>query len=167
MSLNEESRKDQGINQEKEPAADRADERANAQPGNHPPALSEQDNDASATGAGLVTESRLWYRDKFRQVVTICIVLVGILTVSFIANVVLAVSRPAPVYFAVSDDLRIKRLVPLDEPSISQSALFNWTTRTITRTFSLDFVHWREQLMSVKPEFTEDCFRQLINSLKN
>ena len=118
-------------------------------------------------GAGIVMESRNWYKDKFRQVVTICMVLVGILGVSFITNVVLAVSRPEPVYFAVSDNLRIKQLVPLDQPSISQSALFNWTTRTITETFSLDFVHWREQLMSVKPEYTEDCFRQLISSLKN
>lgn len=118
-------------------------------------------------GAGIVMESRGWYRDKFRQVVTICMVLVGILGVSFITNVVLAVSRPEPVYFAVSDDLRIKQLTPLDQPSIGQSALFNWTTRTITETFSLDFVHWREQLMNVKPEYTEDCFRQLISSLKN
>ena len=118
-------------------------------------------------GAGIVMESRNWYKDKFRQVVTICMVLVGILGVSFITNVVLAVSRPEPVYFAVSDNLRIKQLTPLDQPSIGQSALFNWTTRTITKTFSLDFVHWREQLMNVKPEYTEDCFRQLISSLKN
>lgn len=118
-------------------------------------------------GAGLVMESRGWYRDKFRQVVTICMVLAGVLALSFMANIVLAISKPEPVYFAVSDDLRIKRLTPLDQPSISQSALFNWTTRTITKTFSLDFVHWREQIMEVRPEYTDVCFKQLVGSLQS
>lgn len=118
-------------------------------------------------GAGLVMESRGWYRDKFRQVVTICLFLSGVLVLSFMTNIVLAISKPDPVYFALSDNLRIKQLTPLDQPSISQSALFNWTVRTITKTFSLDFVHWRKQLMEVKPEYTDDCFKQLIGSLQN
>lgn len=127
----------------------------------------ETDAEENLWGGGVVMESRGWYRDKFRQVVTICMALAGMLALSFGANVVQGVSRPDPVYFAVSDDLRIKQLTPLDEPSVSQSALFNWTTRTITKTFNLDFLHWREQLMSVKPEYTDDCFKQLIKSLKN
>ncbi|MCF8028882.1 MAG: DotI/IcmL family type IV secretion protein [Desulfobacteraceae bacterium] len=127
----------------------------------------ETDEGDNLRGAAVVMESRGWYRDKFRQVVTICMILTGVLGLSFAANMIQAASKPDPVYFAVSDDLRIKQLTPLNEPSISQSALFNWTTRTITKTFSLDFVHWREQVMSVKPEYTEDCFKQLVKSLQN
>jgi intracellular multiplication protein IcmL len=121
----------------------------------------------SAQGAGLVVESRDWYRDRFRQVATICMVLVLLLIVSLAANAIQVISSPRPQYFAVTDDLRIKKLQPLDEPAISQSGLFNWTTRTVTETFSLDFVHWRKQLMDVKPHFTDEAFGELINSLKN
>lgn len=118
-------------------------------------------------GAALVIESRGWYKDKFRQVVTICMILAAAVALSFVANVVQVVSRPGPVYFAVTDDLRIKQMSPMDEPNISESALLNWTSRTITETFALDFVHWRDQLMKVKPEYTEDCFKQLIGSLQD
>ncbi len=131
------------------------------------PPESPESNNTAKSGAGLVMESRNWYRDKFRQVVIICMVIAGVLTASLAANLGQALTSPPPVYFAVTNDLRLKQLRGLDEPVVSQSALFNWATRTVTETFSLDFVHWREQLMQVRPEYTEDCFVQLLKSLKN
>ena len=118
-------------------------------------------------GAGLVVESRDWYRDKFRQVTMTCMILTVILAGSLIANALQVMSRPSPRYFAVTDGLRIEQMQPLSKPAISQSGLFNWTTRTVTETFSLDFVHWRDQLMEVKPDYTEDAFGQLIGSLRD
>jgi len=118
-------------------------------------------------GAGLVVESRDWYRDKFRRVTLICLVLVLILAGSLVANAVQVVMRPSPRYFAVTDDLRIEQMQPLSKPAISQSGLFSWTTRKVTETLSLDFVHWRKKLMDVKPAYTEEAFSQLIGSLRD
>lgn len=117
-------------------------------------------------GAGLVIESRDWYRDRFRQTMIIAMIVTALLAGSLIANTIQAVTQPRPKYFAITDDLRIKRLQPLDKPTLSQSGLFNWITRKVTATFSLDFVHWRKNLMDVKPDYTEKAFGQLIDSLK-
>lgn len=118
-------------------------------------------------GAALVMESRDWYKDRFRQVATICLITVSLLVGSLAANMIQATSKPEPVYFSVSDDFRIKDLKPLDKPTISESGLSNWVARTVTETFALDFVHWRDQLMGVKSEYTEDCFKQLLKSLQD
>lgn len=127
----------------------------------------ERQSAADNHGAGLVVESRDWYRDKFRRVTLICLILVLMLAGSLAVNVVQGVMRPTPRYFAVTDNLRIEKMRPLNKPVISQSGLLSWTTRKVTETFSLDFVHWREKLMDVKPAYTEKAFRQLIGSLKD
>lgn len=146
---------------------DAAGESCNDETASRPGAEKDYEEESPHHGAALVMESRDWYRDRFRQVVIICMVAVAILTASLGVNLIQAVSRPKPVYFSVSDDFRIKSMKPLNEPVISESGLSNWVARTVTKTFSLDFVHWREQLMEVKPEYTEDCFKQLIKSLQD
>jgi len=129
--------------------------------------VSEQDTPRGEMhGAALVMEAKDWYKDKFRQVVKVLTVLVVLLAASLAANLVQGLTEAKPRYFAVTDNLQIKKMKPLDKPAISQSGLFNWATRTITETFSLDFVHWREKLMDVKPQFTKKAFGQLITSLK-
>jgi len=82
-------------------------------------------------------------------------------------NAIQAAMQPSPRYFAVTDDLRIEQMRALDKPAISQSGLFSWVTQKVTETLSLDFLHWRDTLMEVKPAYTEDAFSELIGSLKN
>lgn len=125
------------------------------------------DDREESYGAGLIIESRGWYKDKFRQTTTLSLMLATMLTVSLFTNLVQSCSKPEPRYYAVSQDLRVLELQPLNEPFVSQDGLFNWTTKTITETFSFDFVHWRDQLMSTRQNYTEQAFEDLIGSLKN
>jgi intracellular multiplication protein IcmL len=79
----------------------------------------------------------------------------------------LALSQPEPKYFAVTPDLRLLELTPLNEPYISAPTLIDWTSQTVTSALSLDFLHWRRKLMAVKENFSENGFNSFVNSLKN
>lgn len=109
---------------------------------------------------------RGWFREQYKRMVLINLLMVGLLVVSFAANIYLFVMEKAPVYYAATSDFRMAKLEPLDRPLISQSALLNWTAETVSETLSLDFLHWRKKLMRVRERYSTEAFNQLIASLK-
>jgi len=110
---------------------------------------------------------RGWYRDQYKRAMVVVAMLSLALIVSVTTNVVVYFAKPRPVYFAATTDLRLAKMTPLGKPLISQGALLNWTAETVTETLSIDFLHWRKQLMRVRPRYSPDAFKQLIASLKS
>lgn len=109
---------------------------------------------------------RGWFREQYKRMVLINLLMVVLLVISFVANIYLYVMEKPPKYFAATSDFRMAKLEPLDRPLISQSALLNWTAETVSETLSLDFLHWRQKLMRVRERYSTEAFNQLIASLK-
>lgn len=127
---------------------------------------SDQENPDGNRGAGLVVESRDWYRDQYRRVLLGGLILLGLLGVSLMLNILQWATDQHPVYFAVSPDLKIQRMTPLSEPHLTQAGLLNWTTRVVTETLSLNFLDWRRSLMKVRPDYTDHAYVELLNALR-
>lgn len=82
--------------------------------------------------------------------------------------IALAVSlgtRPKPVYFAATPQLRIMRLIPMDRPPMSPAGIRNWVAATVTESLSLDFSHWRQTVARIQPRFTQSAFTSLLKSM--
>lgn len=67
-------------------------------------------------------------------------------------------------YFA-TDNGRLVRLAPTSEPAWSQDDAIAFGSKALMRAFNLDFVHYREQVSSAAPLFSEDGHASYIQAL--
>lgn len=128
-----------------------------------------QPDDSPSTkegGHSFVVESKMWYKDQYRNALFLSLILSSLLFVSFLFNIIQFVTEPKPNYFAVTRDLRVQKLTSLEEPYVTQSGLLNWVSNTVTDTLNFDFNDWRKSFMEVRNNYTEKAFEELVTSLK-
>jgi intracellular multiplication protein IcmL len=70
-------------------------------------------------------------------------------------------------YFAVTPDLRVMEMNSLEEPFLSSEGLLNWTGEVVTGALSLDFLHWKKKLMSLRNNFDPKGFESFVESLES
>jgi len=68
-------------------------------------------------------------------------------------------------YFATSADGRIIRLSPLSAPIESDQAIASFASRTLTDTFTFDYVNYQKQIAEVANSYTADAFTQIKTDL--
>lgn len=108
-----------------------------------------------------------FYRDRYR------FMLYGILaqTVALILAVsavyFLIQDRPEPRYFATRADGGLIRLIPLNEPMLTQEAILTWSHTAATKAFSFDFVGYRAQLQDAAQAFTPEGWRTFLKALED
>lgn len=120
-----------------------------------------------AYGFDTHTKSRRWHQKMYQRSLRLALISLLIAGFSISGNILQYLYRPAPVYFSVSSDLRVIPLRPLSEPTVKDSELANWTEKQISGTLNLDFLHWREDLMSHREAYTEKAFSSFLASLKD
>ncbi|HCQ0428887.1 conjugal transfer protein TraM [Escherichia coli] len=69
-------------------------------------------------------------------------------------------------YFA-TDNGRLVRLAPTSQPAWSQSDVMNFGSMTLSEAFNLDFVHYRKQITTQAPRFSEAGFAGYVNALQS
>jgi len=109
---------------------------------------------------------REWYRSMASRLTKIVVALSVALVLCLLLCAFLIMNRPEPRYFAASTDFQIVEMTPLDQPLISQQELLNWAGMVASGVFTLDFQHWKEKLMNLRPHFTQEAFKTLVRSLK-
>lgn len=114
-----------------------------------------------------VTESRHWYKDQYRRSLFVALIALSLLAVSMSMNIILVLKETPPKYFSATPDLRLVEMTPLDQPLVSQGGLLNWASEVVTSTFSLDFLHWRNQLMTSKQNFFDDSFDGVLANMQS
>ncbi|STB73739.1 Macrophage killing protein with similarity to conjugation protein [Citrobacter koseri] len=88
------------------------------------------------------------------------------LLISLILNAVLVwgIFQKERDYFA-TDNGRLVRLAPTTEPAWSQEDATAFGSKALMQAFNLDFVHYREQVSSVAPLFSEEGHASYIQAL--
>lgn len=108
-----------------------------------------------------------FYRDNYYRAL-FALLLVGILNLMLAVAVVYEWTHPPqPEYFATTADGRIIMQHPLSDPVMSDDFVLQWATDAVRSAFSLDYVHWREQLQNAANNFTADGWRWFLTSLKS
>ncbi len=108
-----------------------------------------------------------WYEKNYYMAMKLAVFLAFSLIASIGFSVFLYMTRPTPIYYAVTPDLRVAKLVPLTQPVMTEQGLLNWTSQIVTSSISLDFVDWREKLQSIRPNFASDAFSSFTKSMKD
>ena len=118
-------------------------------------------------GLKLIILRNAFYRDNYRRAV-FALLLVFIINCVLVGLIVDEWTHPTPPeYFATTADGRIIMLHPLSDPVLPDDFVLQWTADAVHKAFSLDYVHWREQLQEASNNFTPDGWKWFLNSLKS
>lgn len=117
----------------------------------------------------LVRLRNFYYRDGYRRLLAIILVLVCMLAASMIWVYYLFSHRPAPRYFATNVHGGLIPLQPLTTPMIPNQQLINWAARAASAAFTVNYVQYREQMQNAKDTYFttlggEQYQQQLVQS---
>jgi intracellular multiplication protein IcmL len=116
-------------------------------------------------GSELVIESRNWYLGQNERLFKVVLFLCPILLLSLALNAWQFFSQKDPKYFAVTRDLRVLEMPPLEEPVIESQALVNWASEVIARALSLNFLTWRKTITDLRSDFDPQAFDSFLAAL--
>lgn len=118
-----------------------------------------------ACGAEEVFVSLSCYRSALRSAQKLCLILAGFAAAGLITGLCAVLARPEPVYFGMSQDMKLLPMTPLDKPVMNEAALKNWVAGAISASFNFDYLNWRSQLTDLRPYFTGEAFTRFAVSL--
>lgn len=126
--------------------------------------MSKQDK---TTGAlEMIALRNAFYRDGYLRMLSGFLMLLVVNGILFGAIIYKIVFPPAPEYFAVTSDGRMINWHPLTDPSVSDSFVTQWAANAVKKVFSLDYIHWRQQLQEASVNFTPYGWKNFMPSLK-
>lgn len=118
-------------------------------------------------GLKLILLRNAFYRDNYRRAL-LALLLVLIMNCGLAGLIAYEWMHPTPPqYFATTADGRIIMLHPLSDPVLPDDFVLQWAADAVHKAFSLDYVHWREQLQDASNNFTPDGWKWFLDSLKN
>lgn len=116
-------------------------------------------------GAGAVHNLLDDYRLKLHWSVFGNGVLGVALLLSVVGHVWVAWHPTPPEYFATTSDGRLIPLAPISEPYVPNEVLLTWAAQAVTQAYSLDYVHYRQQLSQMRELFTAQGFKSHLAAL--
>lgn len=94
-------------------------------------------------------------------------VLVGTVALLILSNLYLGwyATHPDRQYFA-SDNGRIFPMIPMSQPYRKTADVIQYAKDNVTRSFTMDFLNWRQQLEDVRPGYTRAGFKSFLDALQ-
>lgn len=87
-----------------------------------------------------------WYRDGFRLLLGLLLLVSWVLAVSMGLNVFLLAHQPSPKFLIQTADHQLVGVVPLNEPSFSDAYITQWVVEAILAANNWSFANYRESL---------------------
>lgn len=126
------------------------------------------DTPAKPTNQALnaVVTRNIFYRDGFRIITRISILLAAALLVLMIALVVtIQSSRPVDRFFATTSDGRLIRLLPLGQPNLNDAAVVSWSAQAATEIMTFGFHDFEKRLQDASTYFTRRGWQSFSQAL--
>ena len=126
-----------------------------------------QNEQTKKDGLTVVLMRNEFYRDNYHRAQTALIIVV-------ILNLLLGIgvfykyfNPPEPQYFPTNPQYQLIKWHPLSDPIVDNSYILEWTANAVRQAFSLDFIHWRDQLQEASYKFTPSGWHWFLQALKN
>lgn len=114
----------------------------------------------------LVLSRNAFYRDGYRWAV-FALFIVFLINCGLVGVLFYQVSNPPPPhYFAITPDGRMINNYRLDDPVFPDDQILQWTANSVRQAFSLDFMHWRDQLQGASNKFSADGWKHFLDAFK-
>lgn len=108
-----------------------------------------------------------FYRDSFIKFVSISFFFCVCIVVIIAASIYLVITKPPPITFQVNEDWRVVKLVPVNEPYLTESNMLQWVSDVLPKVFVFDFLSYNDQLKEASSYFTTDGWQVFLNQLNN
>lgn len=119
------------------------------------------------TGLGTVVVRNEFYRDGYRTLLRLCLILslviIGLLGAMYF---VIQTNQPENRYFATTEDGRLVPMVPLNEPNLSTPALMSWVAQASTEVMTFGFNDYRRRLQEASRNFTRRGWESFTGALQ-
>src|SRR3990167_6793036 len=96
-----------------------------------------------------------FYRDNYRILMYFCYLLViaamALMGYTFYERT----HKPNVNYYATTNDGKLIKLSPLDEPNLSTQALLDWVVEATTTAYNFNFGNYQDVLKNIRVYFTE------------
>lgn len=121
------------------------------------------------SGLGVVMARAMFYRDAFRNLVKINTIMafVAVIEAVIITMLAYALIHKEKIIVGMSADGRITQIVPLTEPSVSDSKMLQLVGDTATCAFTFDYVNYRKQITQCQHGFTDNGWTRFVTELDN
>ena len=106
-----------------------------------------------------------FYKDSYRKVILALLISLVAIVVLIIAIIFLEATEPTPKYFAATDSGRIIKLVPLNQPNLSDKAVLQWASEAVVSVYSYNFVNFRRAFQTSKQYFTKSGWTSFLKAL--
>lgn len=107
-----------------------------------------------------------FYRDNYHKVTVALLGSILIIIGLVIVLIMLFAMRPKPVYFATTDSGKIIKLVPLDQPNLTDQAVMTWAVQAAISTYTYDFINYRSAFTTAQQYFTDDGWKNFLAALQ-
>ena len=125
------------------------------------------DNRVVWPGLAGVMHGLHYQETVLQKLVQISLVLVIALFFSLLGLLFFALKENEPIYFGMNQQMQILPMYPLHQPMYTDAAITSFAAQAATTLFNLDFLHWREQLMSQRSYFSKKAYLSYRQSLKD
>ena len=116
--------------------------------------------------AKLVSLRNEFYRDNYRRV-TAALLLTILINLVLIGVIYYQLThRPSAQYFATSNDGKIVKLYPLNEPVVAPSVLLQWANNAAVAVYTYNFKDYRHALQRAQNKFTAAGWSNFEAALK-
>lgn len=137
---------------------------AKKKPQDTAPKAPEKPQDTS--GLGTVVVRNEFYRDGYRALLKLCILL-SLITVFLILAIfgIINSRKPENRYFATTEDGRLIPMVALSQPNLSTPALMSWVAQATTEVMTFGFNDYRRRLQESSRNFTRRGWESFTQAL--
>ncbi len=108
-----------------------------------------------------------YYRDSYKRLVLLAIVLSGIIAGAIGFCFFIYAMRPAPQYFATTAAGNLIKLAPLSAPNLATEALLSWASQSATAAFTYNFVDYKAALERNRINFTTRGYQNFLKALQD
>jgi intracellular multiplication protein IcmL len=130
--------------------------------------MAKQAENTSKTAGGLelILLRNAFYRDAYRRVLSVLLLLLLVNGVLAVAIGYKVTHPPQAQYFPMTSDGRMINQHPLSDPAVTDDFVLQWTSNALRKAFSLDYIHWQDQLQTASNYFTPEGWKYFLQSLK-
>ncbi len=122
--------------------------------------------DLNRDGLTLVLLRNAFYRDNYRRA-TVALIILAVINVVLLFSIIdKYLNPPQPQYFATNSQYQLVKYHPLTDPVVSNNYVLQWVSTAVQQAFSLDFIHWREQLQTASYNFTPSGWHWFLQAFK-
>jgi len=124
-----------------------------------PPLRSEEEAIAA------VLARNAYVREKHYFLMRLVLVLAGLLSLSVVGNVLLAMRAPENKYFLSDVEGKIREIVPLDRPVESLPVISAWVANAVSQSLTFSFANYRQEFANARQHFTPQGWAEFERAL--